>query len=306
MKLIRNLHSIAENFQSVATIGNFDGVHQGHQQLLQRLIKQGALHHLPACVITFEPQPNEFFGKNAAPARLTKFREKVQLLQRYSMDGLICLRFNKQLADLKAEEFIQKILVKALGVKHLIVGDDFRFGYQRQGDAALLRVLGQNYGFQTEVMPTFSVDGSRVSSSRIREALAKGDLELAKKLLGRPYCLSGRVSYGNQLGRKLGFPTANIHLNRKVVPVSGIFAVKIFNLADKPLYGVANIGNRPAVGGGRTLLEVYIFDFNEVIYGQAIQVELVKKLREEQHFDSLEALRQQIILDAEEARQLFK
>ena len=302
MKLIRTIDCFSEKIQCVVTIGNFDGVHLGHQQLLHCLKQRSEALQLPSCLITFDPQPNEFFAKDQAPARLTKFREKIQLLKSFKLDYLVCLKFNEHLSKLTAEEFINKILVKKLGVKELIIGDDFRFGYKRQGDVELLR----KFNFVTEVVPAYHLDNMRVSSSRIRTALAMGDLSLVQKLLGRSYCLTGHVAHGDKLGRKLGFPTANIHLNRKVVPVNGIFAVKIHNLTAAPLYGVANIGNRPAVGGGRTLLEVYIFDFDQSIYGRALEIELVKKLRDEQYYATLPQLQQQIALDAKMAKDFFK
>lgn len=306
MKLIRDLVNLKSDYHGcVATIGNFDGVHLGHQKILQQLVAKAKQLNLPSLVITFEPLPQEFFSGEQAPARLMTLREKIVALKKYGIDHVLRLRFNKKLASIPAEEFVKKILVAKLGVRHLIIGDDFRFGYKRQGDFNLLQKMGAQFGF--EVVPTETVlfDGERVGSSRVRNALAEGNIELAKKLLGRPYYLSGHVSYGEQLGRKLCFPTANIFLHRKVLPLRGVFVVQVHGLGDKPLLGAANIGRRPTVDDKDFLLEVYIFDFNQNIYGKFLQVEILHKLRGEEKFNSLEELKQQIAKDVEEARRAF-
>ncbi|MEW6353580.1 MAG: bifunctional riboflavin kinase/FAD synthetase [Pseudomonadota bacterium] len=307
MELIRGFYNLRPRHRgAVATIGNFDGVHLGHQAVLGRLAEKSAELCLPSVVITFEPQPREFFAKGPIPARLTRFREKMQALRRYSVDRVVCLRFNQALASMPAQEFIERLLVQGLGVRYLVVGDDFRFGRARQGDFAMLQAAGAQYGFQVVNMHTFSVDGVRVSSSRIRAALAEGDLATAEKLLGRPYRMSGRVAHGDKRGRQLGFPTANIHLHRKTSPLQGIFAVEMFGLDQEPLAGAANVGTRPSVDGTRCLLEVHLFDFDRDIYGRYVQVEFLHKLRDEVRFDSLDELRDAIAKDCEQAREFFR
>jgi len=303
MELIRGLHNLkSEHRGCVATIGNFDGVHLGHQAVLGQLAEAAGRLNLPTVVITFEPQPQEYFGAAADAPRLTRLREKVIALRRYSVDRVVCLPFNRTFAELSAEEFIKRLLVDGLGVKYLVVGDDFRFGYKRVGDYAMLKQAGERFGFQVVSMHSFQVDGERVSSTRLRQALAKGEMRTAQKLLGRTYRMSGRVSRGDQLGRQLGFPTANIHLHRKATPLRGVFAVEMFGITGEPVAGVANIGMRPTVDGTRSLLEVHLFDFDDDIYGEHVEVVFLHKLRDEVRFASLDALKQQIALDVESAR----
>ncbi len=305
-KIIRGFHNLPASPQGcVATIGNFDGVHLGHQAVLTQLAMKGDTLKLPAVVITFEPQPFEYFVPEKAPARLTRFREKVEALRCYSIQKLCVLRFNQQLAEMSAELFIQKLLVEGLNVKYLVVGDDFRFGCERKGDFALLQQAGRQYGFQVVNMHTFAIDQDRVSSTRIRNALSSGDLLLAEKLLGRPYRMSGRVAHGDKRGRKMGFPTANIHLHRHKIPLTGVFAVQLFGIDEEPVNGVANIGIRPTIGGNKALLEVHLFDFKREIYGEHVQVFFLHKIRDEQRFESLDQLISQIHKDAEQARQYF-
>lgn len=307
MEIIRGLYNLRARHQpSVATIGNFDGVHLGHQAVLGQLAKKAAELGLPSVVITFEPQPQEFFARGAVPARLTGFREKMQALRRYSVDRVVCLRFNRQLAAMEPETFIQQLLIDGLGVRYLVVGDDFRFGHQRRGDFALLTSAGAKAGFQVVSMHSFAVDNIRVSSTRIREVLALGNLHGAEKLLGRPYRMSGRVAHGDKRGRELGFPTANIHLHRAALPVQGIFAVEMFGLDKEPLPGVASVGTRPTFNGTRCLLEVHLFDFDEDIYGRHVQVEFLHKLRDEARFESSEALIEQMKIDCAQARNFFR
>ncbi len=290
----------------VATIGNFDGVHLGHQAVLGQLAEQGAKLALPTVVIMFEPQPQEFFcGPAGAPPRLTRFREKVQALRRYSVDRVVVLPFNHQLALMPAEQFIQTLLVDGLGVRYLVVGDDFRFGHRRQGDFELLRQAGRACGFQVAAMRSFLVNGERVSSTRIRRALALGDMALADQMLGRIFRLSGKVVMGDQRGRQLGFPTANINLHRLTLPLQGVFAVEAYGLEGEPVAGVANIGVRPTFNGKRPLLEVHLLDFSGDIYGRHVEVEVLHKIRSEQRFDSLNALVAQIHQDIEVARRFF-
>jgi riboflavin kinase/FMN adenylyltransferase len=292
---------------SVATLGNFDGVHLGHQALLNRVLAEARARQLPSLVITFEPHPFEYFaGDQLTIPRLTRFREKFDLMSAMGIDYLMVLKFNQSLASLSASDFTQKILYESVGVKHLILGDDFHFGRGRTGNAALLKQAGLQLGFSVETLPTQAVGESRVSSTRVRAALKAGDLDGAKALLGRPFSLSGRVRLGAQLGRQWGFPTANIFLHRRLTPVSGIFTVLVHGLSDQPWPGVANVGTRPTVDGTRILLEVHLHHFNRNIYGQDVCVEFCQKLREEERFSSIDALREQIAKDVEVSSHYFK
>jgi riboflavin kinase/FMN adenylyltransferase len=303
MQLIRGLYNLRPAHRGcVATIGNFDGVHLGHQAVIGQLAEKGAELHLPPVVILFEPQPLEFFRGREAPSRLTRFREKLRALQRYAVERVLCLRFNKRLADMSAEAFIRRVLVEGLAVRYLVVGDDFRFGHDRRGDFAMLRAAGEQHGFQVVSMHSVLVDGERVSSTRIRRCLADGDLATTAQLLGRPYRMCGRVAHGDKRGRTIGIPTANVHLHRKVTPVRGVYVVEVFGLEREPLYGVANVGNRPTVDGTRTLLEIHLFDFSGEIYGHYININFLHKLRDEERFASFEELKRRIHLDIDEAR----
>ncbi|HAO24593.1 MULTISPECIES: bifunctional riboflavin kinase/FAD synthetase [unclassified Methylophaga] len=307
-KIFRGLYNLPDPAQGcVATIGNFDGVHLGHQAVLTQLAMKADMLNLPAVVITFEPQPFEYFVPGKAPARLSRFREKVEALRAYSIQKLCVLRFNRQLAEMQAETFIQKLLVEGLNVRYLVVGDDFRFGKDRQGDFNLLQQVGKNQGFQVVNMHTFAIDAMRVSSTRIRDALREGDLSVAEKLLGRPYRMSGRVAHGDKRGRKMGYPTANIHLHRAKVPLNGVYAVQLYGIDEEPVNGVANIGVRPTISGSdKALLEVHLFDFQRDIYGEHVQVYFLKKLRDEQKFASLEKLIEQIHFDSAQAKDYFE
>ena len=307
MELIRGFHNLQPRHRGcVATRGNFDGVHLGHQTVLGQLSDKAAELGVASVVISFEPYPMEFFAVDRAPARLTRLREKVRALTRYSVDRMLCLRFDKAFAEQAAREFIDTVLIDSLDVRYLVVGDDFRFGHNREGDFALLEQVGRERGFEVVHLHTFSVDGERVSSTRIREALAEGDMVTAEKLLGRPYRMCGRVAHGDKRGRSIGFPTANIHLHRHNTPVKGVFAVELFGVKGEPVAGVANVGTRPTVDGTRSLLEVHLFDFADEIYGEYVHVEFVHKLRDETRFESFEELRKQIDIDAEQARVFFK
>ena len=306
MELIRGLHNVQPRHRPcAATIGNFDGIHLGHQAVLGQLSDRAAAMRLPALVITFEPQPREFFAPDRAPARITRLREKLLALHRYSVDRVLCLRFDEALARRKPWEFVRDVLVEGLGVKYLVVGDDFRFGMGRDGDFNYLKSEGDRFGMQVVNMHTFNVEGARVSSTRVRDALEQGDLALAEQLLGRSYRMCGRVAHGDKRGRTIGFPTANIHLHRAKTPLTGVYEVELFGLDKEPVKGVANIGTRPTVDGQRTLLEVHLFDFNEDIYGEYVQVEFLNKIRDEVRFDSFDELRQQIERDVQEARAYF-
>jgi riboflavin kinase / FMN adenylyltransferase len=308
MRLIRGLHNLRPADRGcVATIGNFDGVHLGHRAVFQRLLARGRELGLPATVITFEPQPMEVFAPESAPARLTRLREKLGALRASDIERVMLLEFGPRLAAMPAPEFVQRLLIEGLGVRFLLVGDDFRFGRGRTGDFALLRDMGRvaeanGAGFAVEDLHTITHGAERISSTRVREALARGDLEQARHLLGRPYCLEGRVVHGDKRGRAIGFPTANIALHRRVSPVRGVYAVRVKGLGSEPWPGVANIGTRPTVDGTSARLEVHLFDFDQSIYGRHLEVELVLRLRDEQRFQSFEALRAQIQRDAETAR----
>lgn len=306
MQFIRGLHNLRpEHRGCVATIGNFDGVHLGHQAVIGQLGEEAGRLHLPSVLITFEPQPMEYFRPQQAPARLTRLREKVQALRRFHVDRLLCLSFNRKLAGMAANDFIQRVLVDGLGIKYLVVGDDFRFGKDRAGDFALLQAAGREHGFAVVNMHTFLIDADRVSSTRVRGALNQGDLAAAERLLGRSYRMSGRVAHGEKLGRQLGFPTANIHVHRKATPLQGIFVVEVFGIEGEPLPGVASLGTRPTVDGKTTILEVYLFDFDRDIYGAHLQVSFLHKLRDEVRYTTLDALKVQIAKDVENARNYF-
>lgn len=290
----------------VLAIGNFDGVHLGHVALVRQLTEAAERLQLAPTVLTFEPHPREFFAAESAPARLTTLREKLELLADCGATQAMICPFNSAFAALSADEFIEQILVRSLQVKHLIIGDDFRFGRGRAGDFALLRAAGERFGFTVEAMQSVTVDGERVSSSAVRAALAVGDMERAARLLGRPYIIDGRVAHGDKMGRQLGFATANIRIKHNPLPMTGVFAVEVRGLGDKPLPGVANLGIRPTVGGTRPLLEVHLFDFNRDIYGAHISVRFVHKFRNEQRFPNFDALKAQIAADAAAARAFFK
>jgi riboflavin kinase/FMN adenylyltransferase len=285
------------------TIGNFDGVHRGHQAMLARLVEAGADLNLPAAVLIFEPQPREFFAREAAPARLSTLRDKLEVFAALGVERVYVARFNAALAGLAAQRFIDEVLVRSLGTRWVLVGADFRFGSGRGGDLALLRAAAHT--FSVEAMPTISVDGERASSSAVREALAHGELARATRLLGHPYAIAGRVAHGHKRGRSLGFPTANVALRRKPA-VSGIFAVWVHGVADAPRAAVASLGVRPTVvSDGKPLLEVFVFDFDEAIYGQRVRVEFLHKLRDEQRYADLDALKRQIHADVAQARDYF-
>ncbi|HEJ8031315.1 TPA: bifunctional riboflavin kinase/FAD synthetase [Serratia marcescens] len=306
MELIRGIHNIrARHHGCVLTIGNFDGVHRGHQALLEQLKQQGQRLGLPVMVMIFEPQPLEMFAADKAPARLTRLRDKANYLAQAGVDYLLCVKFDPRFAANTAQAFVAELLVEQLGVKFLMVGDDFRFGAGRQGDFPLLQQAGKEYGFDVVSTPTFREGERRISSTAIRTALSEDDLPLAETLLGHPYSISGRVVHGDELGRTIGFPTANLPLKRLVAPVKGVYAVEVYGLGPKPLPGVANIGTRPTVAGVRQQLEVHLLDVTMDLYGRHIEVVLRAKLRNEQRFASLDALKQQIANDVVTARKFF-
>lgn len=303
MELIRGIHNIKSHHQGcVLTIGNFDGVHLGHQEVLRQVSEQARVLGLPSTVMTFDPQPLELFARDKAPARLTRLRDKYVQLSKLDIERLLCVNFNHQFANQSADEFISDLLVKRLGVKFLVVGDDFCFGKGRKGNFAMLQEAGKVHGFTVVSTQSFCLKQLRVSSTAIREALAQDKLDAAAEMLGRDYSISGRVSHGRKLGRTIGFPTANIPLKRCVSPVSGVYTVEALGLGGEPIEGVANIGNRPTVNGVRQQLEVHLFDFKANLYGKQLEIVLLDKIRDEHKFESFEALKQQIELDAEAAR----
>jgi len=306
MRLIRGLHNLHHSqLGSALTIGNFDGLHRGHQAVLRHLQQRAAEQQLATTVMTFEPTAQEYFSPRTAPARLQRLRDKLAMLQELEVNQAHCLRFNQELAELSADAFVRQILVDGLDVRYLVVGDDFRFGKDRRGDFAFLQQAGQRYGFEVVSTRTFLEGEDRVSSTRIRQALAEGDLAMAEQLLGRSYRICGRVSPGQQRGRTIGFHTANVRLHRVVSPLKGVFAVRVYGLGAEALNGVANVGTRPTVDGSYCVLEIHLFDFDSDIYGRYLDVEFCSKLREEKKFESFEALKQQIEFDVEQARTFF-
>ncbi|HEX5393677.1 MAG TPA: bifunctional riboflavin kinase/FAD synthetase [Rhodocyclaceae bacterium] len=291
---------------TVLTIGNFDGVHLGHQTMLRQLRAKADALGLPAAVLTFEPHPRELFAPDQAPARLTSLREKLALLEACGVDQTYLFRFDRKHAAMSAEEFIEQVLIGGLNVKHLIVGDDFCFGKGRRGNFAMLQEFGARHGFTVEALHTVEAGGLRASSSAVREALAKGDLEHAAVLLGRPYAIAGRVVHGDKIGRTIGFPTANVQLKRKRVPMKGVYAVTVSGLDKRQLAGAANIGVRPTVAGGlKPVLEVHLLDFSQDVYGAHLSVHFRHRLRDELKFDSFDALKRQIALDVQATQDYF-
>lgn len=306
MKFIRGLqHLTLHKSGCVLTIGNFDGVHRGHQALLKQLRHAGQQLQLPVVVMIFEPQPLELFCANQAPARLTRLSEKVDYLAQLGVDEVVCVKFDDDFAKLTAQSFISNLLVARLNVKLLAIGDDFRFGAGRTGDFLLLQQAAIDYNFKVISTETFIEQGERVSSTAIRRALASNDLLQAERLLGRPWSITGRVVHGDALGRTLGFPTANIPLRRCASPVKGVYAVDVYGLDERPLAGVANIGTRPTIKGVRQQLEVHLLNKTMDLYGRRINVVLRHKIRDEQRFASLDELKGQIAQDVITAQNYF-
>lgn len=286
------------------TIGNFDGLHLGHQAMLARLQDVARVRDLPSCVLSFEPHPREFFAPEQAPARLSSLREKAEHLQRLGIDRLHVFRFDRTFSALTAGAFIEQVLGRTLQARYVLVGDDFRYGAKRAGDFALLQSAGRSLGFDAECLPTVEIGGERASSTAVRSALAAGELDHAARLLGQPYSISGRVVHGDKLGRDIGFPTANIQLKHNQPPLMGIFAVELCGLNGAPLPGVASLGKRPTVKGADAVpvLEVHLFDFDADIYGRRVRVDFLHKLRDEEKYPDLDSLVAQIRRDADNAR----
>ena len=306
MEIINGLHNLRSRHQGcVLTIGNFDGVHRGHRQLIDALCEKAKALGVPSMLMPFEPQPREFFAGTKLPARLTRFREKVYLLDQTPLDRLLCLPFNERTANIEADWFAKDFVVDQVGAKHLVIGDDFRFGRGREGDFALFERYGQIHGYSVSAMSTLLQGEARISSTLIRETLAAGNFTVATNLLGHEYFIMGRVVYGRQLGRQLNVPTANIRLQRYRAALEGVYCVTVEGIAGAVRHGIANIGVRPTVDGKEPLLEVHVFDYTGNLYGDLIKVTFKQKLREEQAFDSIDALKTQINQDIEQARHYF-
>jgi riboflavin kinase/FMN adenylyltransferase len=306
MELVRGLHNLSRSTQGcVLTVGNYDGVHLGHQQIIGVLKSRAEQLRSPATVLVFEPSSKEFIDPEGAPPRLTRWREKFLALAAQGVERLVTLRFDECMRAMTPQCFVEELLVERLGTRHLVVGDDFRYGSNAGGTIERLRAAGQVHGFGVEQMPPFVFEGMRVSSTAVRERLAHSDYSGAARLLGRPYRMMGRVVHGRQLGRTLGFPTANLRLMRRKPPLWGILAVWIHGVASRPLPGVASLGTRPTVNGIEPLLEAHVFDYSGDLYGRAIEIEFVAKLRDEVKFDSLDELMVQMNIDGARARDLL-
>lgn len=302
MELIRGLHNLKKLPGCVLTVGNFDGVHIGHQEILKSLVKKAKKQGVCSLVISFSVTPQTFFGR--PQARISSFKEKHLLLQSLGVDKHLLIRFNKAFSEISATDFINKILIEKINMRHCFVGDDFRFGSRREGDYSMLKKASINNNFTVQKIGDISINGRRVSSTEIRKTLTDGNFEAAEAFLGRPFSISGRVANGDQLGRTIGFPTANISIKRKLSPVLGVYSVLIEHNS-KMYAGVCNVGKRPTLGGTKTLLEVFIFDFNQEIYGDPVKVVFKQKCRDEIKFGSIEELKKQIQKDVEKSRLFF-
>ena len=307
MEFIRGLHNLRPHHKGcVLTIGAFDGFHLGHRELLRHLRSTGDQLKLPTTLVTLEPLPREFFAPGKAPARLMSLREKIETAASLQVDRMLCIRFTDAVSAIPAREFIEQVFVAQLGVRHIVVGDDLRFGHEKRGDFGLLQSLGSLHGFAVQQAPTVSLDGQRVSSSRIRAALEQADFAAAERLLGSPYAIVGRVGVGQRFGSQLGFPTANIGLYRHRVAMAGVYTVEVLGAAPEPLCGVANVGTRPTLAQlPKPLLEVHLLDFSGDLYGRRLKVLFRHRLRSEQRFASVEQLREHIVRDVADARAWF-
>ncbi len=306
MLLVRKLNTYQRRQEGIVlTIGNFDGIHKGHRAVLAKMLQTGKGQHLQTAVMCFEPQPLEYFAKEKSPARLSRFRDKFTAFASLGVDVLFCLNFNKVLATTPAQQFITDILIAKLNVKQLIVGDDFHFGANGQGNFALLQEYGRQYGFTVSSLTSFMQGENRVSSTEIRRYLREDRLAEITGLLGEPFYICGKVSYGRQLGRTIDYPTANINLLRRVVPLQGVYAVKVYFTDGSEHLGIANVGTRPTVNGIEPKLEVHIFEFTGTLYHQSIKVSFIKKIRNEIKFASLAELKTQISKDVLCAQHIF-
>ena len=308
MRLVRHLGDLPHDELergSVVTIGAYDGLHLGHQRLLERARAAASDMDFATVVLSFEPTPKEFFQAASPPARLMRFREKFDALDALGIDLFYCPRFSAAMRDISAADFIRRLLVHGLNARRVVIGDDFRFARRREGGPAELERAGRALGFDIEQVGSVFVGDERVSSTAIRSACMAGDMALASRLLGRPYRMSGKVVRGERVGRTLGYPTANVDLRRRQSPVMGIFAVRVAGLADQPLDGVASVGSRPTFNGSKPLLEVHLFDFDEDIYGRYIHVDFIARLREQVRYDRVDDLVAQMHRDADNARSVL-
>ncbi len=306
MRISRGVPAAAAD-SAALTIGNFDGVHLGHQAMLADLKRAAGRLGVPACVLTFEPHPREFFAPDQAPVRLTSLREKLELLAVYGVDRVHICRFNYRFAQTTAEDFIERIIVRGLSARWVLVGDDFRFGARRAGDFVMLKRMADRFGFEVAALPSVMLDAERVASTVVRAALATGDLARAERFLGRAYSISGRVECGDGLGRKLGFPTANVQMKHNRPPLAGVFAVRLHGAAPGPLPGVASLGVRPTMKQqAAPVLEVHALDFDGDLYRRHVRVEFLRKFRDEEKYADLATLTRQIALDVENARRFFE
>jgi riboflavin kinase/FMN adenylyltransferase len=309
MRLVRDNSTTRLAVDPIVTIGNFDGIHRGHRVLIERC-RELAGNDREVALVTFEPLPQAFFSPVRAPARLTSVRQKLQQFRESGIDLVWMMRFNQHLASMSVRDFVRQVLVRGLSAGHVVVGDDFRFGKDRSGDHVLLGELGREFGFAVEAIRAVTEDGQKISSSVVREALAGGDLVRTGRLLGRPFSMQGRVFRGSQLGRKLGYPTANMKLAVEPSPLAGVFAVQARVLSGPArtawLNGVASLGTRPVVGGGDFLVEVHFFDFEADLYGRRLEVRFIRKLRDEANFESLDALVAQMRKDEAQARDVLQ
>ncbi|MDU0810955.1 MAG: bifunctional riboflavin kinase/FAD synthetase [Burkholderia sp.] len=305
MKIFRGIPTLKNRIPCVLTIGNFDGVHRGHQELLKRVRAASNAYGLEVCVMTFEPHPREFFNKEAAPARISTLRDKLEALHFHGVDRVIIKHFNKKFANQLPKDFVENEIVNSLQARWIIIGDDFLYGANRKGTFDTLKISGKQYGFEVEQMNSFmDSNGRRISSSSIRESLENGDLDATAIALGHCYTISGHVSHGLKLGRNLGFPTINIRITHKRLALTGVFVVQVHNLVDnQPLPGVASLGLRPTVeDSSNILLETHLLDWNGNAYGKVVRIEFLKKLRDGEKFNDLETLSRAISRDTEIAR----
>ena len=311
MQLIRGLHNLRDEHRGcVLTIGNFDGIHLGHQALLKLLAEMADKHQAHRCLMTFDPLPHEYFSTESATPRLMNTREKIIALTEHNAElcpeHLLLLNFNDELSAMTADQFVKEILVDALSIRAVVIGDDFKFGQDRKGNLDMLKVLGTKFGFEATALSTQQFAEQRVSSTQIREALLNNQFELAEKMLNRPYQICGRVAHGEKRGRSIGFPTANIHLHRPHTPLYGVYSVTMHSGKFGPVPGIANVGRRPTVNGEHVQLEVHLFDFDQDIYGQHVCVSFHQKIRDEIKFESFDDLKNQIQLDCIEAKKIHK
>lgn len=306
MELIRGITNLrTAHSGNVATIGNFDGIHRGHSDLIKRLIKAGNTLDMPTLVILFEPQPSEYFGVSSPNDRLMRLREKIEIIKSKNIDRLLVLKFNQSLAKCTAENFFHEVLMNKLGVKHLIIGHDFKFGKGREGDQEFLRRKRTEIDFELEIVPPYKIDDTRISSTLIRRTLKNGDLKFAERALGYRYFISGKVCHGHKRGKEWGFPTINLNLNKFKTPLSGIFAVKVEGLSPEKLNGVGYVGSRPIISDPRFVLEVHLFGFSEICYGKRVRVEFIEFIRGDMKFDSFDEMAKQVNLDCSNAKSIL-